>query len=64
MDGFQEIHCPQCGKKLPFQVFGITSHQIIRYQCRKCKSLIYVKEGLVPVVVTTKHPSQSIPHLD
>lgn len=51
MDGFQEIYCPGCKKRLPFQVFGLTVHILIRYQCRNCKRLLYVKEGLVPVVV-------------
>ena len=52
MDGFQELHCPGCHKKMPFQVCGpTTAGQVIRYQCSRCKRLLYVKEGLRPVIV-------------
>lgn len=53
MDGFQEMHCPCCRKRLPFQVRGgLAAHQSIRYQCRQCKQLLYVQAGLVPRLAT------------
>jgi hypothetical protein len=51
MDGFQDIHCPGCKKRMPFQVLGLMAHLVIRYQCRNCKRLLHIKEGLIPVIV-------------
>jgi hypothetical protein len=59
MDGFQDIHCPGCKKRVPFQVFGLTAHLVIRYQCRNCKRLLHVKEGLVPVIVREAQTGQT-----
>lgn len=48
---FQEIKCPQCGRRAPFDVAGSLCDSIVQFYCRRCNRLLQIAEGQRIVVV-------------
>ena len=48
---FLDVYCPGCRKRLPYQVSrALPADLTIRYQCRHCKRLLFLRDGLIPVI--------------